>query len=478
MNFRLFFLLAVTISILPITSSTSNLASAQSLPNYCSNENGQVVCVIDILSFLEPGSYSPAIAEIPEGASIIFQNTVPEIHTATSTDASPDESPADAGAKVNGIFDTGILGVDAIADPIVMGEAGVFNYYCAVHPDMRGTIIVGDAAISEQTTSENTDNDSTNSQSLEFSTTSTSDKSISGGELPLTKINSVGNSVYIIDGVTPKGGHDAFSYDGSGHKKITGKIQVDFDPVSNTGTITADWTDPKGNQWRYEQTKFGGGNEMYIGETIDGVTQTKLDADPVAINHFEHGTTGAGPTIEPTLFIYLASWGPAEVWKNGQSQGTFETHMMITEGARDVESGKIFQNDGTTPYSPMSPGNSAVNHNTAQLHLVYHTAPAPEMTNNFPPPFEIFEHTMFYDIDVLPPSVIPAQLIEPTVSRVDKSMVATMAPLHQIKQGVEPSDVSCSSGLELIKKNSDGSAKCVKHTTASKLINRGWASQF
>ena len=227
-------------------------------------------------------------------------------------------------------------------------------------------------------------------------------ESITGGELPLTKIKSVGNIAYIIDGVTPKGGHDAFSYDGSGHKRITGSIQVDLDPIANTGIITAEWTDLEGNEWTYKQTQFAGGNEMYIGETVDGVTQTTLDLDPVAINHFEHGTTGAGPPIEPTLFVYLASWGPAEVFKNGESQGTFETHMMITDGARDVTSGKIFQSDGTTPYSPMFPENSLVNHNTAQIHLVYHTAPAPEMTNTFPPPFEVFEHTMFYDIDILP----------------------------------------------------------------------------
>ena len=224
-------------------------------------------------------------------------------------------------------------------------------------------------------------------------------ESITGGELPLTKIKSVGNIAYIIDGVTPKGGHDAFSYDGSGHKRITGSIQVDLDPIANTGIITAEWTDLEGNEWTYKQTQFAGGNEMYIGETVDGVTQTTLDLDPVAINHFEHGTTGAGPPIEPTLFVYLASWGPAEVFKNGESQGTFEGHMMVTDGARNPETGKIVQSDGTTPYSPMSPGNSLVNHNTAQLHLVYHTAPAPEMTNNFPPPFEIFTHLMFYELD-------------------------------------------------------------------------------
>jgi len=35
-----------------------------------------------------------------------------------------------------------------------------------------------------------------------------------------------------------------------------------------------------------------------------------------------------------------------------------------------------------------------------------------EMTANFPPPFETFEHTMFYDLDVLPPSYTPSQLVE------------------------------------------------------------------
>ena len=375
-----------------------NTVHAAELPDYCSDVNGSVVCEITILPYSQPGSYSPEIAEIPLGASIVFINSGPEIHTATSTDAAPDASPADASSMVNGLFDTGIVGIDGISDPITLNDDGIFYYYCAVHPDMMGTIIVGDKATAKANSSVNTSfiDDSID---LEFSTTASSDTSITGGELPLTKIKSIGTTAYIIDGVTPKGGHDAFSYDGSGHKKITGNVQVDLDPITNTGSITAEWTDPQGNDWTYTQTQFAGGNEMYIGETIDGVTQTTLDLDPVAINHFEHGTTGAGPTIEPTLFVYLAAWGPAEVFKNGVSEGIFETHMMLTEGARDVETGKILQNDGTTPYSPMTPSNSAVNHNTAQLHLVYHTAPAPEMTANFPPPFETFNHLMFYNLD-------------------------------------------------------------------------------
>ena len=228
---------------------------------------------------------------------------------------------------------------------------------------------------------------------------------------------------------------------------------------------------------------------MYIGETIDGVTQTKLDLDPVAINHFEHGTTAAGPTIEPTLFVYLAAWGPAEVFKNGQSEGIFEAHMMLTEGARDVESGKIFQSDGTTPYSPMTPENSSVNHNTAQLHLVYHTAPAPEMTANFPPPFEVFEHTMFYDIDVLPPTVKPIEFKESQGGHdnKDKSQKQTsvsstglshMSPRAQMNQGIDSDDVQCRQDFELVMKNSDGSAACINSQSVEKLIQRGWGSFF
>jgi len=284
--------------------------------------------------------------------------------------------------------------------------------------------------------------------------------------LPVTHV--AGSNAYMIAGTTPKGGSDAFSYDGSGHTKISGHVDVNLDPITNTGTITAEWTDPEGNDWRLEQTKFGGGNELYPGELVDGQLQYQLDADPIAINHYEHGTTGAGPPVEPTLFVYLASWGPAEVFKNGQPQGTFETHMMITEGARNPETGKIVKSDGTTPYSPMSPGDSQVNDHAAQLHLVYHT-PAGDPTDNFPPPFEIFEHLMFYDIDV------PEPKVHKTVMKQD---IMSLPPLKQFKHSISPSDVTCDAGLELIMKKSDGSAACVKPSSVEKLFARDWGTEF
>lgn len=184
----------------------TNTIHAAELPEYCSDVNGRVVCTITILPYSQPGSYSPEIAEIPIGASVVFINSGPEIHTATSTDASPDSTPAEASSMVNGIFDTGIVGIDGVAEPIVLNDNGIFYYYCAVHPDMMGTIIVGDSATAQANSSVNTFSDSVDTTNLEFSSTATSDTSITGGELPLTKIKSIGTTAYIIDGVTPKDG--------------------------------------------------------------------------------------------------------------------------------------------------------------------------------------------------------------------------------------------------------------------------------
>lgn len=371
-------------------------AGAESLPEYCSDNNGQITCTIEILGLQSP-AYGPEVAEVPVGAEIVVKNVAPEIHTVTSTDNTFDQP----GPQPNGIFDTGILRTGE-STSFVLDKAGEYYYYCSVHPeDMRGKIVVGGSNEMQVTGTTDPSNNSNTTTSVQEDTT------LTGGELPITKISSVGDEAYIIDGTTPDGGHDAFSYDGSGHKRITGHVDVDLDPQGKTGKIEATWTDPEGHEWRFEQTQFAGGNELYIEEVDNETLQTRLASDPIGINHFEHGTTGAGPVVEPTLFVYLASWGPAEVWRNGESLGVFEAHMMVTDGPRDPVSGKIVKSDGETPYSPMEPGDSKVNPYIAQTHLTFHT-PAGEMTNNFPPPYESFTHLMFYNIDVLAPGLSEA----------------------------------------------------------------------
>ena len=48
-------------------------------------------------------------------------------------------------------------------------------------------------------------------------------------------------------------------------------------------------------------------------------------------------------------------------------------------------------------------------------------------------------------------------------------------PLKQIKDGINPTNVTCIEGLELVLKQSTGQPACLKPSSMSKLIERGWA---
>ena len=52
-----------------------------------------------------------------------------------------------------------------------------------------------------------------------------------------------------------------------------------------------------------------------------------------------------------------------------------------------------------------------------------------------------------------------------------------MAPLRQMQDGVEPRQVQCNEGLQLLLKQSSGSAICVTPSSASILMQRGYATQ-
>ena len=48
-------------------------------------------------------------------------------------------------------------------------------------------------------------------------------------------------------------------------------------------------------------------------------------------------------------------------------------------------------------------------------------------------------------------------------------------PLKQIKDGKNPSNITCTEGLELVLKQSNGLPACIKPSSVAKLIQRGWA---
>jgi nitrite reductase (NO-forming) len=82
--------------------------------------------------------YDPSPATVKRGNSVIWINDDSVPHTATS--GNPDNGQVPKGA----IFDTGILGPGQSSEEITINaaDAGTYDYYCTLHPYMRGQLTI------------------------------------------------------------------------------------------------------------------------------------------------------------------------------------------------------------------------------------------------------------------------------------------------------------------------------------------------
>lgn len=84
--------------------------------------------------------YAPNEVVVPKGSTIEFINTDIVAHTATSTNAAQDETSPVEDER----FDTGLLS-SGKSVVIELNEEGEYNYFCQIHPWMRGKIVVTNA---------------------------------------------------------------------------------------------------------------------------------------------------------------------------------------------------------------------------------------------------------------------------------------------------------------------------------------------
>lgn len=71
-------------------------------------------------------AFSPAEVTVKAGHTVMWENTGSVAHTVTFTDGPSFDEPLAAGESVTRVFTA----------------PGRFAYYCAIHPSMRGTVIV------------------------------------------------------------------------------------------------------------------------------------------------------------------------------------------------------------------------------------------------------------------------------------------------------------------------------------------------
>jgi plastocyanin len=89
--------------------------------NVPKEETAQEV-VVTIKNF----TFEPALITVAPGDTVVFVNEDTAPHTATA---------------VAGTFDTGNL-LSGASGNITVAEAGTFEYFCAIHPNMKGRIVV------------------------------------------------------------------------------------------------------------------------------------------------------------------------------------------------------------------------------------------------------------------------------------------------------------------------------------------------
>ena len=172
---------------------------------------------------------------------------------------------------------------------------------------------------------------------------------------------------------------DNFNYDGTKVKPLDGKASVEINTETNTGimevvfngTINPEKGKTYNGEIRIVYDKFAEGSDFWEGGIADFV--------------FLHGDTKQEAPVMPKLRTYLATWGPADIYVDGQLvYEALAGHMMYTERSRDKETFAISNKDRSGFYSPKEPSNfSIANPNEKEIHFVVHTTVGDK--GNFPP---------------------------------------------------------------------------------------------
>lgn len=225
------------------------------------------------------------------------------------------------------------------------------------------------------------------------------------GRTPRLNHEPMGPAKVTVGGV-PAEPVDSFNWDGVGSNWIDGEIIMNIDPVANTGFIQATWTDQYG-EWSLVVTEFQhphhGAGTRFGPSTHDRHIYLK---DAITTNSYLHGDTDSGQPVLPTLFTYLAAWGPAVVTLNGQPFASpfelpvaplWEAHFMVSEGVREPD-GTVRAVDGSI-YNPSKKAEGLVDPYDLEVHVVFHDTWFPT-TTNIPPLYQFFYHLVFENVSM------------------------------------------------------------------------------
>jgi hypothetical protein len=168
---------------------------------------------------------------------------------------------------------------------------------------------------------------------------------------------------------------DHMDYAGKHLVPIEGTIEIEVDEPANRGLVEAKFVEGT-DQYRMVFTRFAG-----VAPYQDGGLATRV---------YEHGDSGNGDSLYPKTWLYLAGWGKADVFKNGQVLfQDHAAHFMVMERSRDPKTHAVHY-----PMKRTLPGGET---DPAGMEIDLWVRSAETNTQNFPP-FETFIHLFWEEV--------------------------------------------------------------------------------
>jgi len=166
---------------------------------------------------------------------------------------------------------------------------------------------------------------------------------------------------------------DHLDYAGRRLTPVVGVIDIAVDERENTGQVIAEFAEGQ-DQYRIVFDRFQGAKPFQ-----DGGIATRV---------YEHGDSGNGDPLYPKTWLYLAGWGTADMFKNGDLlYKDYQAHFMVMERSRDPKTHEV-----RYPVKRTLPGGET---DPAGMEIDLWVRSKETNNKNFPP-FETFIH-LYWD---------------------------------------------------------------------------------
>ncbi|HSF10016.1 MAG TPA: hypothetical protein VLA60_11425 [Nitrospirales bacterium] len=184
-----------------------------------------------------------------------------------------------------------------------------------------------------------------------------------------------GRDGMLVGSMGEKAPWDHMDYAGKHLVAIEGKIEIEVDEAANSGLVEAKFVEGN-DQYRIVFARFAG-----LAPYQDGGLATRV---------YEHGDSGNGDSLYPKTWLYLAGWGKADVFKNGELLfQDYAAHFMVMERSRDPNTHQV-----PYPTTRNLPGGET---DPAGMEIDLWVRSAETNTENFPP-FETFIHLFWEEV--------------------------------------------------------------------------------